>query len=152
MPERVYECSKAESEELKKALSYDPFLDTNTLPPQIKPADPANPTPEEKAAMEERERQVAETLRKLESSPKGRIIFARQEYSLRDGASVGLNKDMVYLFLSAPEDFIKGAEERFSTEFKTIRRAQEAEEDKVIGVVKEEEEKANAGFGSIFGG
>ena len=152
MPERVYECSKAESEELKKALSYDPYLDNNALPPQIKPADPANPTPEEKAAMESREKQVAEELRKLEASPKGRIIFARQEYSLRDGASVGLNKGMMYLFLSAPDDFLKGAEERFSTEFKTIKRAQRPDEEKVIGIIREEEEKANAGFGSIFGG
>ncbi len=152
MPERVYECSKAESEELKKVLSYDPYLDNNTLPPQIKPADPENPTPEEKAAMEAREKQVAEELRKLETSPKGRIIFARQEYSLRDGASMGLNKDVMYLFLSAPDDFLKGAEERFGTEFKTIKRAQKPDENKVIGIIRDEEEKANAGFGSIFGG
>jgi len=148
----VYECDKSEAEELKKALSYDPYLDSNLIPPagKDKPADQL--TEEEKKAQEERDKKIAEAHKMLESSPKGKYIFARQDYSLRDGSSVGLKGDKSYIYLSAPDDFLKGAEERFKTEFKTVKRASKEEEEKVISVIKDEEERANAGFGSIFGG
>lgn len=149
MPVRVYECSRSEVEELKKILTYDPYLDTSLIPPSSK--EDKNMTPEQKKQMEEREKQVNENLKKLSESLKGRIIFARQEYSLKEGASLGLKDDTTYLYLSAPDDFLNGAEERFKTEFKTVKRASKEDEEKVINSVKEEQEKANSGFGSIFG-
>lgn len=151
MPARVYECSKSEVEELKKVLAYDPYLDTNLIPAsgKDKPADKL--TDQEKKELEEKEKQLAETLKKLSESLKGRIIFSRQEYNLKDGATVGLKADTTYLYLNAPDDFLNGAEERFKTEFKTIKRANKDEEEKVIKAIKDEEERANAGFGSIFG-
>jgi hypothetical protein len=88
----------------------------------------------------------------LEESPKGKFIFSRQEYSLRDGGAFGLKNDLSYLYLNANEDFLSGAEERFKKEFKTIKRASKEDEEKVIKIIKDEEEKANTGFGSIFGG
>ena len=153
MSARVYVCEKSEAEELKKALSYDPYLDANLIPPSVTPKDKKESqlTEEEKKQIAERETLVAENLKKLQDSPQGRIIFARQEYSLRDGAALGLNKDLVYLYISAPDEFLDGAEERFKKEFKSVKRANAIEEDKVITAIKEEEEKANTGFGSIFG-
>ena len=153
MPARVYVCEKSEAEELKKALSYDPYLDPNLIPPSVTPKDmkESELTDEQRRLMAEREKTVAENLKKLSESLKGRIIFARQDYSLRDGASLGLNDGMVYLYLSAPDDFLDGAEERFRKEFKSVKRAGKEDEAKVIGIIKEEEEKANTGFGSIFG-
>lgn len=152
MPARVYVCEKSEAEELKKALSYDPYLDPSLIPPSATPSKKEGElTDEERRLMAEREKTVAENLKKLSESLKGRIIFARQDYSLRDGASLGLNDGMVYLYLSAPDDFLDGAEERFRKEFKSVKRAGKEDEAKVIGIIKEEEEKANTGFGSIFG-
>ncbi len=153
MPARVYVCEKSEAEELKKALSYDPYLDPNLIPASVTPKDKkeSDLSEEERKQIAEREEVVAENLKKLHESLQGRIIFARQEYSLRDGASVGLNEGMVYLYLSAPDEFLNGAEERFKTEFKSVKRASKEEETKVIETIKEEEERANSGFGSIFG-
>ncbi len=154
MPARVYECDKSEAEELKKALAYDPYLDTSLIPPSIKAEriESDKLTSEQKAEIEERERKISEAHKMLNESPKGKFIFSRQDYSLRDGASLGLNGNSFYLYLNASEEFLKGAEERFKSEFKTIKRASNADEEKVIKHIKDEEERANAGFGSIFGG
>ncbi len=152
IPARVYECDKSEAEELKKVLAYDPYLDTNLIPPSSsKEKKESELTDEERRQMLERDKQIEENLKRLRESLKGRIIFTRQEYSLRDGASVGLRDNIIYLYLNAPDEFLDGAEQRFKEEFKTIKRASKEEEDKVIGVIKEEEERANMGFGSIFG-
>ena len=40
---------------------------------------------------------------------------------------------------------------RFSREFKTVKRAEPADEAKVIGILKAEKDRAAEGFGSIFG-
>jgi hypothetical protein len=152
LPARVYEVDKSELEELKRVLSYDPYLDTSLIPPDIKGhVDKEKLTPEQIKEIEERDRKVAEAHKMLENSPKGKYIFARQEYQLKDGSSLGLKNEISYLYLNAPDDFLKGAEERFKNEFKTIKRASKEDEEKVIKEIKEEEEKANAGFGSIFG-
>jgi hypothetical protein len=151
LPARVYECSKSEVEELKKVLSYDPYLDPALIPPSQKGSDKPmdKMTPEELKEMEERSKAISESMAKL--GQKAKIIFSRQEYELKDGASVGLKSDITYLYLNAPDEFLSGAEERFKTEFKTIKRANKEEEEKVMNAIKEEQERANAGFGSIFG-
>ena len=87
----------------------------------------------------------------LKTSPKGKYIFSRQECDLRDGAAFGLNDKLSYLYLNATDEFLAGAEERFKTEFKTIKRASNEDEEKVIATIKDEQERANTGFGSIFG-
>lgn len=150
MPARVYECDRSELEPLKKALAYDPYLDTNLIPSSKEEKNP-NPTEEQKKAMEERERMVSEARKKISESPAGKFNFSRQEYNLKDGETLGLKKNVTYLYLSASDQFLEGAEQRFKNEFKTIKRATKEEEEKVIGAVKEEQERANAGFGSIFG-
>ncbi|MGD0510308.1 MAG: hypothetical protein ABSA33_00560 [Candidatus Micrarchaeaceae archaeon] len=150
MPARVYECDKSEVEELKKLLAYDPYLDSNFIPPEVK-VDKNNITAEQKKEIEERDKKIAEAHKALETSPKGKYIFSRQECDLRDGAAFGLNDKVSYLYLNATDDFLNGAEERFKTEFKTIKRASKDEEEKVIAAIKEEQERANTGFGSIFG-
>lgn len=83
-------------------------------------------------------------------SKASKIIFVRQEYSVRDGAGLGLKGDF-YLYLNAADEFLKGAEERFAKEFKTIKRATPEEEKKIIDVIRAEKDKAAEGFGSIFG-
>lgn len=153
MPERVYECDKSEQEELKRILAYDPYLDTSLIPPEIKEEKIAQDklTPEQKTAIEERSKKVAEANRFLSENPKGKYIFARQQCEIKDGAALGLNGSMCYLYINATEDFLNGAELRFKNEFKSVKRAAKDAEEKVINAIKEEQERANLGFGSIFG-
>ena len=128
-------------EQLKKVLAYDPYTDPNIIPPI-----PEKMTDEELKAREEK---IAEAKKRL---PEGAltIIFGRQEYSIKDGPGVGLKGDF-YLYLNASEEFLKGAEGRFSREFKTVKRAEPDDESKVIGILKAEKDRAAEGFGSIFG-
>ena len=128
-------------EQLKKVLSYDPFTDTNIIPPA-----PEKMTPEQAKARADK---IAEAKKKL---PEGAltVIFGRQEYSVKDGPGCGLKGDF-YLYINASDEFLKGAEGRFSREFKTIKRAESADEAKVIATIRAEKDKAAEGFGSIFG-
>jgi hypothetical protein len=125
MAERVYVCDEAEYPALKKALEYDPYLD--------KGLDEAK-------------------LRELQDDKYANVIFARQEYSLRDGASLGLDKGKYYLYLKANDDFMNSADDRLTREFKSVKRATPEEESKVVGAINDEQSKANEGFGAIFGG
>ncbi len=154
MPARVYECDRSEEADLKKVLSYDPYTDPNLIPPAPASADiPAEKlTEDQKKELEEHEKQVKEVLDKLKTDPKAQVIFARQGCSLRDGATLGLNANKLYLYINAADDILDKAEQRFKNEFKTIKRAQKLDEDAVIAVIKNEEDKAGSGFGSIFGG
>lgn len=151
MPERVYECDKAEAEALKKVLEYDPYLDPKLIPQSKSEKDMKNASEEEKKAFKEEEEKKREALSKLAQDKYANVIFARQEYSLRDGVALDLDSNKVYLYLKASDQFLGLAEERFKNEFKTIKRSDSGVEGKVIGIVKAEEEKANAGFGAIFG-
>ncbi len=122
---RVYACGKGEVEQLKKALEYDPSLDKS---------------------LDE------EALRKLAADPEKSVIFARQEYGLREGRSMGIDSDDYYLYLKATDEFLAKAETRFAKEFKEVKRATPEIEQKVIRFIEDEEAKANQGFGAIFGG
>jgi hypothetical protein len=128
-------------EQLKKMLAYDPFMDPSIIPPA-----PEKMTPEETKVRAE---QIAAAKAKL---PEGAltVIFGRQEYSVKDGPGVGLKGDF-YLYVNASDDFLKGAEGRFTREFKTVKRADPADETKVIEALKAEKDKAAEGFGAIFG-
>ncbi|MCL5262550.1 MAG: hypothetical protein M1390_01790 [Candidatus Marsarchaeota archaeon] len=125
MAERVYVCDEAEYPALKKALEYDPYLDKSL---------------------------DDEKLRALKGDKYANVIFSRQEYSLREGAALGLEKGKYYLYIKANEDFMKDAEERLAHEFKSVKRAPPEAEGKVIALINEEQSRANEGFGSIFGG
>ena len=153
MPIRVYECEKAEVEQLKKALEYDPYTDPNILPSSKYTEKDIKGLPKEEqelAKKEEAER--AEKLKKLREDKLLNIIFWKQDCRLRDAGSIGAGGDKFYLYISAPDDFLDGAEEKFKRDFKTIKRAQKEDEEKFIATITKEEEVANAGFGSIFGG
>jgi hypothetical protein len=148
---RVYECNKSEVEELKKVLTYDPYLDPNLIPPSEKgsgrPADQMSAA--EQVEMANRVKMVNDAIEKL--GPKAKVIFSRQEYSIREGAAFGAPADVSLLYINASDEFLKGAEDRFKTEFKTIKRAPKEIEDKVGQTINEEQEMANTGLGSIFG-
>lgn len=150
MPIHVYECGRAEAEALKKLLSYDPYLDPNVIPSSSEGKPSKEMTEEEKRAMDERDKKVQENLKRVKAEY-GDTIFARQEYSLRDGAVLGLADDKVYLYLKANENFLDKADKILESKINGLRRAPQEVESKVIAIIKEEEDRASAGFGSIFG-
>lgn len=152
MSARVYECNRSEAEALKKVLEYDPYLDPKLIPQSKSDKDLKGMSEDEKKSAKEEEERTREVIRKLHEDRYANVIFARQGYSLREGAALGLDADKFYLYLNANEQFLGLAEERFKKEFKTVKRAGSNEEEKVIGIIKAEEDKAAAGFGSIFGG
>jgi len=85
----------------------------------------------------------------LEEDPYAEDSFARAGYKLRDGAVLEEDKDKTYLYISASEDFLKKADEKL----KDVAKPVEGERaEKIIGKIKKEEESAESGLGSIFGG
>ncbi len=123
MPQRVYEFDESEHSEIESALNYDPALDKSL---------------------------DAEALNKIMKDEYKNVLFARQEYSIREGRSLGLDAKF-YLYISASEDFLERADKMLKHEFKTIKRAPKEIEDKVTEKIKAEESGVNQGFGSIFG-
>ncbi|MCL4389489.1 MAG: hypothetical protein M1528_01250 [Candidatus Marsarchaeota archaeon] len=121
----VYEVDASEADALKKFLEYDPYLD--------------------KALNEE-------ALKNLRSDKLANVIFARQEYSLRDGESIGMPPGKSYLYIKAGDEFLKLAEEKLLKNFKTVKKAPKTAEQKFIAIIDDEESRGNAGIGSIFGG
>ncbi len=105
-------------------------------------------TPEEEKEYDEK---VKQAMAKLAEDKFSNLIFVRQEYSLRDGRSAGLNPDVYYLYINAPDAFISDMERFFSEQFPKIKRATPDDETRFIALLNNEKEKANEGFGSIFG-
>ncbi|MEM3227454.1 MAG: hypothetical protein QXR58_00355 [Candidatus Micrarchaeaceae archaeon] len=122
---RVYVCDKADYEKLKNLLEYDPYLDTSL---------------------------GAEQLAKLRGDRYANIIFARQSYTIKDGALIGMDAGKYYLYLKAPEEFFQGAEEKLSKEIQSCKRADAETERKIISIVEEDESKGNYGVGLVLGG
>ncbi len=124
MPSRVYICDIADNNALIKLMSYDPYLD--------------------KSLSDEK---IAE----IKNDPEANIIFARQDYNIKDGISIGLERDKSYLYLSASEEFLNQADKKLKNIIKSIKRADKETEQKVIEIVEGERSSSEEGLGSIFG-
>lgn len=150
---RVYECDESEVKTLKKLLSYDPYLDPNLIPklPEVSEKDRAAMSEQQRAELKAKEDAASAASKKLREDKYANVIFVRQDCDLREGRAIGVENDKSYLYVKATDDFLNLAEERFKKEFKTVKRAPQDVEKKFIALKEEEESKANAGFGSIFG-
>ena len=124
MSARIYICDAIENSALNKLMSYDPYLD-KTL----------------------NEQQIIE----LKKDPDANIIFARQDYMIKDGISVGLERDKYYLYISASDEFLEKADKKLKSSIKSIKRADPEIEKTVIAIVEGERESSEEGLGSIFG-
>ena len=56
----------------------------------------------------------------------------------------------VYTYIKAETEFFSSAEEKFK-ELPTMKRAEKADEQKIVDMIHKEEEEAAGGFGNIFG-
>lgn len=124
MPAQVYVCDAKDAEKLKKLMEYDPYLDKSMSDEQLS---------------------------KLKDDPEANIIFARQDYKIKDGASVGLPEDKCYLYLSANEEFMKQADAKLKKNIESAKRADPETEKKVIETIEKEISDSETGLGSIFG-
>lgn len=124
MPSRVYTCDVADNSALSKLMSYDPYLDKSLS---------------------------NEKIIEIKNDPDANIIFARQDYAIKDGISLGLDRNKYYLYLSASDEFLVQADKKLKSSIKSIARADSETEAKVITVVEGERSSSEEGLGSIFG-
>ena len=111
-------------EELKKTLEYDPYLDKS---------------------------KSEEDLAKLKGDADANIIFARQDYWLKDGIVLGLDREKCYLVISAVDEFLGKAEAKLMRLYPDLKRADSETERNVIGEIEKERSESEEGLGMIFG-
>jgi hypothetical protein len=89
----------------------------------------------------------AEMTKILEADPYAQDSFARVGYKMKDGTAVGEEKEKLYVYVSASDEFLKKADEKLEGLAKPCS-------DEVAGRVKkkiEEEENSVAAGVSMFG-
>lgn len=124
MPARVYAVAISKQQDLKKLIEYDPYLDGN---------------------MKE------EDLKKIRDDEMANVIFARQTCQIKEGAAFNLDREKVYLYINATDEFLEKADKKLKINIEGIERVDPETEQKVISSINEEISKADTGFGFIFG-
>ena len=84
----------------------------------------------------------------LEADPYGKPSFSRNGYKVKDGVSVGLDREKTYLYIKCTDEFAVAAKE------KLVGFAVPATPEETAAVTKkvdEDENNAEVGFGAIFG-
>ena len=92
-----------------------------------------------------------EQLAKLKTDELANVIFARQDYQLKDGISLGLDREKYYLYLSAVEEFFEKAEKKLKASIPSLQRVDPELEQKVIATLEGERKESEEGLGLIFG-
>ncbi len=109
---------------MKKLLEYDPYLDKSL---------------------------GEDALMKLKDDKDANIIFARQDYRIKDGISINLERGKSYLYLSANEEFLEKGEEKLKKSIDGVERADQKTEATVIQIVEGERTESEQGLGFLFG-
>ena len=117
-------CDQKDIEMLKKLMSYDPFLDKS---------------------------KTTEQLAEMKKDENAMVIFARQDYWIKDGITLGLDREKYYLVLSAVDAFLDKAEPKLKEGVPSIARADPETETKIIGEMDRERNQSESGLGMIFG-
>lgn len=150
MPIYVFVCDKSEILKLEKALAYDPYLDTSIIP-SLPDIELEKLSKEQKDTFEKESNERLKKLAQLKADPYFDVIFARQEYEVLNGTMLGLNNNNYYIYLKANQEFLDKAQNKLKQMFTSVHRAEKEIEDKVILFIDERNNKAQAGFGAIFG-
>ncbi|MDD5171541.1 MAG: hypothetical protein PHF60_00735 [Candidatus ainarchaeum sp.] len=82
----------------------------------------------------------------LETDPYAADSFARIGYKMKDGVVLDEDKTKAYIYISAPEDFIKKADVKLKD---VAKPASSAVEKRVIEKIQKEEESVAEGVASI---
>jgi len=84
----------------------------------------------------------------LEEDPYAEDSFARVGYKLRDGKALEEDEKKTYIYISAPDDFIKKADEKL----KDVAEILEGDKAKnIIEKIQKEEESVGSGIAKFFG-
>jgi predicted neutral ceramidase superfamily lipid hydrolase len=119
---RVYSFNKEDLKEVKKLISFDPY---------------AQNIPIDKIEEMKKEDELFD------------VIFVRQGVEIKEGKEFG--KDFDYLLIiDAPQSFFEKGEKKLQR-IKSIKRLNKEEEEEIIKKLEEDENKAEKGFGAIFG-
>jgi hypothetical protein len=154
MAARVYILNSSDAPTLKKMLEYDPYLDPNLIPKMPKGWDDEEfekAHPELAEQIKQKKTQTDDALKRLREDKDLNVIFARQDYQLKDGIVLGLDREKTYLYISADENFLNDADSKLKKNFTTIQRAPQDIEMQIINTIEEEKQKSDAGLGFIFG-
>lgn len=90
----------------------------------------------------------AEVTKVLEAEPLAEDSFARMGYKVKEGVSIDEDKEKLYIYISASDEFLKKADEKL----KDLATPASEEAQKRVGEkIQKEEQQAESGFGSIFG-
>lgn len=76
--------------------------------------------------------------------------WARNGYTLRDAKTLGIQKEVAYLYVEGPEEFFKEHEKEI-TEIETVEKTKGSEFDEVKKKIDDEQSGALSGVGAIFG-
>ncbi len=109
---------------LKKTLEYDPYLDKS---------------------------KTEDELARMKTDEEANIIFARQDYWLKDGITMNLDREKCYLAISAVDEFLGKAETKLKRLYPNLARADEELEKKIVGEIEKERSESESGLGMIFG-
>lgn len=93
-----------------------------------------------------------EQLQALKGDAEANVIFARQDYQVKDGLALSLEREKYYLILSAADDFLEKADKKLKEHIPSIKRVEPELEKKIIATVESERQQSEQGLGSIFGG
>ncbi len=86
----------------------------------------------------------------VEENPYSDRSFAHVGYTIRESKSVGLEPGNYILTYECEDDLAKELAEKLKA-IESAKELQEPEKSNVVKKIREEEEAAAAGFGSIFG-
>lgn len=92
-----------------------------------------------------------EQLAQLKDNEDANIIFARQDYILKDGISMGRDREKYYLYINANDDFIEKSEKKLKAAITSIERVDSSTEAQIIEDIESERRSSEQGIGSIFG-
>ncbi len=84
----------------------------------------------------------------LDADPYSKPSFAVNGYKLKDGISLGQDKEKYYIYLKGPDAFIPFAEEKLKG---IATRCKPGVETAIADKLDAEEDEAAGGFGAIFG-
>ena len=88
---------------------------------------------------------------KMKEDKEANIIFARQDYQIKDGLSLGFDREKSYLYLSADDAFLEAGETKLKKSITSLQRAPKEIENQIIDGIEHERQKSDQGLGFIFG-
>lgn len=88
----------------------------------------------------------------LAADPYAEDSFGKLGYVLKESRALGLEAGFYALFFESPDDaLVKKLSEKLLAALPLARRPEEAKKTALVAQIKQEQDNAAAGFGSIFG-